>query len=71
MLGNKQIFQFVSLAKKTVTFFTISFSIFRFLIQFFNCRISSCSGDNLPFPRKACPPSFRCSIDSARIIREL
>ena len=52
MLGDKQIFHFVSLAKKTVAFFSISLSIFRFLTCDLNFRISSCSGVSLPFPRK-------------------
>ena len=53
LLGDKQISHFISLAKKTVAFFRISFSILRFLTCDLNFRISSCSGVSLPFPRKA------------------
>ena len=53
MLGNETVFHLVSLAKKTVAFFRISFSIFRRLFSSLNRRISSCSGVNLPLPRNA------------------
>ncbi|MFT6896630.1 MAG: hypothetical protein ACJA13_001032, partial [Paraglaciecola sp.] len=72
-LRNKCVFYFVSLAKKTVASFNISFSISRRLTCALRVRISSCSGVSLPLPRKAWPSSsFNLMIISNRkIIRQV
>ena len=61
MLGDERVFHRVSLAKKTVAFFRISFSIFRSRTSSRSLRISACSGVNFPLPRNACPSSVASS----------
>src|SRR5690606_3453224 len=56
-VGDKRVFPFVSLAKKTVASFKMRFSTSSCFTRDLSCRISSCSGVSLPFPLKACPLS--------------
>src|SRR5690606_3284740 len=56
-LGDKRVFHFVSLAKKTVASFKMRFSISNCFTRDLSCRISSWSGVSLPLPLKACPLS--------------